>query len=365
MRTLVAPRTKRDASLPDTSVLHGVRDLGSRFPGARLREVPVVRARELDLRADASGATRVWLAIESLQVTGSFKVRGALVAIAALRERTPGSMPHVVAASAGNHGAGLAYAAKALGVRATVVVPSSAPRAKRDRIAASGAEVVLASTPHYDDAEAEAITLAAREGAYFLSPYDDIDVLAGNGGSLGYEISRALGRVPETVIAPLGGGGLATGLACALADEAGDGESAPSADRSTPEAVGGERRRVWGAQSEACPAMARSLEAGSAVVRLEADETFADGLEGGISVRGFARAAATVAGVVVVSEAAIAGAMAHAVRELGLVIEGSAACALAPVLDGLPGPLRGGDLVAVLTGRNVDPKTLDLALART
>jgi threonine dehydratase len=242
-----------------------------------------------------------------------------------------------------------------LGVRATVVVPSSAPRAKRDRIAASGAEVRLAATAHYDDAEAEAIALAEKEGAYFLSPYDDIDVVAGNGGSLGYEIVRALGRVPDAVLAPLGGGGLVTGLACALADEAG-------------QDVRGERRRVWGAQSEACPAMAQSLETGRAVVRLEADQTFADGLEGGISVRGFARASATAAGVCVVSEEAIARGMAYAIRELGVVIEGSAACALAPVLEGLPEPLRaggdraGGDVVVVLTGRNVDKDEIDRAL---
>jgi threonine dehydratase len=355
MRTLLTPRTLGEASLPDASVLEGVRHLGARVPGAKLREVQVARARELDVRADASGATRVWLALESLQVTGSFKVRGALTAILALKERMRGAVPHVVSASAGNHGAGLAYAAKVLGVRATVVVPSSAPRAKRDRIAASGAEVRLASTPHYDDAEAEAIALAKKEAAYYLSPYDDIDVLAGNGGSLGYEIVRALGRVPEVVVAPLGGGGLATGLACALADEAG-------------EDVRGERRRVWGAQSEACPAMARSLEAGRAVERLEADETFADGLEGGISIRGYARTRATGAGVVVVSEAAIARAMAYGVRELGLVLEGSAACALVPVLEGLPDALRAGtggesDLVVVLSGRNVDQETLDRALA--
>jgi threonine dehydratase len=350
LRLLLAPRTTTEATLPGEAVLHGVKNLAARFPEARLREVAVARARELDLRADASGATRVWLAMDSLQVTGSFKVRGALVAIAALKERTRGAAPYVVSASAGNHGAGLAYASKVLGVRATVVVPSSAPRAKRDRIAACGVEVRLAATPHYDDAEAEALALAEKEGAYFLSPYDDIDVLAGNGGSLGYEIARALGRVPEAVLAPVGGGGLVTGLACALADEAG-------------EPLGG---RVWGAQSEACPALAQSLEAGHAIVRLESNATLADGLEGGISVTGFARARRSVAGVAVVSEEAIGKAMAYGVRELGLVLEGSAACALAPVLEGLPEPLRAraaGDLVVVLTGRNVDYRTLDRVLS--
>jgi threonine dehydratase len=350
MRLVLAPRSKGDALLPDGAVLDGVRSLGSRFPSARLREVPVVRARELDALADPGGHTQIWLALESMQVTGSFKVRGALVAVAALKERSGERAPRVVAASAGNHGAGLAYAASVLGVKASVVVPSSAPRAKRDRISALGAEVLLASTPHYDDAEAEAIALAEKEGAHYLSPYDDVDVLAGNGGSLGYEITRALGRVPAALIAPLGGGGLVTGLACAVADEAG-------------EAFGGERRRVWGVQSEACPAMVKSLETGRAVERLEALETLADGLEGGISVRGFARARMAVAGVGVVGEEAIARAMGYAVRELGLILEGSAACALAPVLAALPEPLRGGDVVVVLTGRNVDRATLDRALA--
>jgi threonine dehydratase len=337
-----------DASLPSPALLHSVRDLSARFPAAQLRRLSLVRAAELDARADASGATRIWLALESLQVTGSFKVRGALVALDAVRAA---GRARVVAASAGNHGAGVAYASRVLGVRATVVVPSSAPRAKRDRIAAAGAEVVLAKTPHYDDAEAEAKELAAREGVLFLSPYDDLDVLAGNGGSLAYEIAASLGRGPDRVLAPLGGGGLLTGLACAFADVSGD-------DARTG------LRRVWGIQSEACPAAAQSIETGRAVERLESDDTLADGLEGGISARGFARVAATCAGVGVVSEADVAAAMAFGVRDLGLVLEGSAACALAPVLARLPEALRGGDLVVVLTGRNVDRETIDRVLSR-
>jgi threonine dehydratase len=165
--------------------------------------------------------------------------------------------------------------------------------------------------------------------------------------------------VPAAVVAPLGGGGLVTGLACALADEAGERLSGEP----------GARRRVWGAQSEACPAMAQSLAAGHAIVRLEADATLADGLEGGISRNGFARARRAVAGVAVLSESAIAKAMAYGVRELGLVLEGSAACALAPLLEGLPPPLlppaggEGADLVVVLSGRNVDRGVIDRVLA--
>ncbi len=327
-----------DLGAPAAAELDALRHLGRRFPDAGLRETPVVRAPELDRRADPSGATRVWLALESLQVTGSFKVRGALVALHAA-----GRAGRVVTASAGNHGAAVVYAARALGIDATVCVPRTIPRAKRARIEGLGASLQVAPSDHYDDAEALALRLAAERGVRFVSAYDDVDVVLGNGASLGFEIARALGRVPARVVAPFGGGGLCTGLAWALAADAPD----PAT------------RRVWGAQSEASCAMARSLERGEAVTRLETGgSTLAEGLEGGISASAFARARAAVAGVLVVTEPDLAAAMRHAFRELGLALEGSAAAALAPVLEGLPPPARGGDVVAVLTGRNVDPERL-------
>lgn len=341
MRCVVAPTPKRGQPVVAPTSLDDVRGLAARFPEARLRDVPVLRAPELDARADATGSTRVWLALEALQVTGSFKVRGALVALDALRDRG-----RVVAASAGNHGAAVAYAAGVLGLRATICVPRTIPRAKRERIHRYGAELVVAQSDHYDDAEALGKELAATQGLPFVSPYDDENVVRGNGGSLGFEIVRALGGVPERVIAPFGGGGLSTGLAWALAEESDD----PS------------DRGVWGVQSEVSCAMAMSLERGTAVERLATGgSTLAEGLEGGISADAFERARNAVAGVLVVSEAQIAHAMEHAYGDLGLVIEGSAAAALAPVLAGLPDPLRGGDLVVVLTGRNVDAERLELA----
>jgi threonine dehydratase len=319
--------------------IESVRHLGRRFPGAHLREVAVVRSTELDAKADPTGATRVWLALEALQVTGSFKVRGALVGLDAHRDGR-----HIVAASAGNHGAAVAYASHVLGRSVTVCIPRSAPAAKRGKIERWGAELVVAASDHYDDAESLAKEIAATQGAAYLSPYDDLDVVLGNGVSLGLELVRALGGLPERVLAPFGGGGLATGLAWAMQAESDD-----PADRS-----------VWGVQSEASCAMAMSLERGAAVERLETGgTTLAEGLEGGISADAFARARATVGGVVVVDEGQIAQAMVHAYREMGLVLEGSAAAALAPLLGGLPEPLRGGDVVAVLTGRNVDRERLD------
>ena len=340
------PRVKWD--VPIAWVSH----LADRFPAAMLRPVTLIRAVELDRKADATGNTRVWLALESLQVTGSFKVRGALVALAEAR-REHGTNARVVAASAGNHGAGVAYAAKVQGLRATVVMPASAPSAKRARVERSGAELVLLPSTHYDDAEAHGIALGRETEAIFVSPYDDPFVAAGNGGSLGFEIARALGRVPELVVCPFGGGGLASGLGWAF-DEVRAGAGAVNASG---------QRRVWGVQSEASPAMALSLARGSAVTRLEmTEETLAEGLEGGISEGGFARARPFVAGVVVVSESEIASAMAFALHGFGIVLEGSAATALVPLLRGLPEELRSTsneqDLVAVLTGRNVDRERL-------
>jgi threonine dehydratase len=331
VRADTASPSAEPADLPGAELLEAARALTSTSSG-QLRPCSLARLSEADGRAHA----RVWVALELLQVTGSFKVRGALLAMSRLASK---GETRVVAASAGNHGAGVAYAARALGLHATIVVPKGAPETKRARIASYGAELVVSPSEGYDAAEREAIALAAERGLPFLSPYDDVAVLAGNGASLGYEIAAALGRSPAVVLAPFGGGGLATGLACALPES-----------------------RVWGAQSEASPAFARSLERGSAVESLDPEPTLADGLEGGISKRAFARARAVVSGVVVVGEAAIGAAMAAAYRSLGVTIEGSAAAALAPLLDELPQELRpseGGDLVVVLTGRNVDRARLD------
>lgn len=335
---------------PTADDLENARHLTARYPAAGLREVTLVRA-PID-----SPTRRIWLAIESLQVTGSFKVRGAMLAIErrlARRTEARSAPLEVIAVSAGNHGIGVALAARTLGARATIVVPSGAPRTKVDKIAAHGATVIHAQSEGYDDAEQEAIELAKTRGVDFLSPYDDMDVLVGNGASLAFEIVRALGCLPHTVVCPIGGSGLATGLACGLLHEA--------------RASKGVVPAVFGAQSDASCAFAQSLEKGSAVVYLPPAKTIAEGLEGGISERAFARSRRLVAGVAVATEGEIARAMSFAYRELGLVLEGSAAAALVPVLDAATHPVTPGaetsttdihDTVVVLTGRNVDPERL-------
>lgn len=272
---------------------------------------------------------------ETAQVTGSFKVRGALAKLETLKAA---GVTEVVAASAGNHGAGVAFAAARLGIRATVVVPSTAPRVKCERIAAATGVTLRTSTaPDYDGAEHEAHRLAESLGVPFVSPYDDPIIVAGNGMSLGFDLETLLrarfgGAVPAPlhILAPVGGGGLAVGLARAL----------PTAE-------------VYGVQSEASPALARSFETGAAVTQLPpASATWAEGLEGGIAVSAYLRARAVLAGVFVTTEPEIREALIYAHRTLRVPAEGSAAIALCPVLGRTA--RFSGVVVSVLTGRNID-----------
>ncbi len=318
-----------------------LQDLPRRFPGSGLRPLACVRAPWLDRLADSSGGTQIHLALENLQTTGSFKVRGALCALDALRRQ---GAERVVAASAGNHGAGIAHAARVLGMQATVFVPAGAPASKASRIEGEGATIVRVPGG-YDAAEAAARAAEEREAIPFVSPYDDDHVLAGNGASLGFELIRCHGRIPDAVVVPIGGGGLASGMALALARH--EGVGAP--------------RRVWTVQSEVCAAFALSVSQGEAIETMEASApTLADGLEGGISARAFARAASCVAGVSVVSEAMIGRAMQLVRTRLDLRIEGSSATVVALAMGGLPSDLRGGDAVLLLTGRNVKETHRDL-----
>jgi threonine dehydratase len=348
LRSLRVPlRAPARALFPDEPTLERARTLVTSHASHGVRPARIERAESLDALVGGAGA-RVWLADESAQQTGSFKVRGAFLALEALRERGVGA---VIAASAGNHGAGVALAARALGMRALIVVPSVAPAAKRDKIARFGAEIVVFPSPSYDEAEEHAMRLAEERGVAFLSAYDDAAVVAGNGCSLGFEIVRAIGRVPDVLLAPFGGGGLACGLAWALAVEAGDALD--------------ERRRVWGVQTEVSPSLVMSLERGAALERFSATEpTLAEGLEGGVARDAFERALSVIAGALVVDEGAIARAMAYAHRALGRALEGSAAVALAALREGLPQEVVSGskEVVLVLTGSNVDSARLKAVL---
>ena len=166
---------------------------------AALAPTPVVAARSRD----------AWLKLENLQITGSFKVRGALNAIA--RGVESGDRRAIVAASAGNHGQGVAWAARRFGLSACVVVPRDAPRAKVEGCRALGAEVVVGGDG-YESCWALAHQLAGRRGARLVHAFDDPDVIAGQ-ATVGFELAAL---APDVVLVPVGGGGLAAGVGLAL-----------------------------------------------------------------------------------------------------------------------------------------------------
>ena len=271
--------------------------------------------------------TGVLAKLELLQPTGSFKVRGGLVAVTAALERHAGTP--LVAASAGNHGLGVAYAADRLGARATVVVAETASEAKVAALARFGVTLVRHGAT-YDEAEAYALELAERRGWRFVSPYNDPDVIAGQ-GSVGVEL---LAQVPalELIVVPVGGGGLVSGVGLATA-EAGT--------------------RLVGVEPETSAAMGAALAAGRAVP-LTLRETIADGLAGNIEAGSITVevAAERVERMVTVSEAEIAAAVAYLALEQGLVVEPSGAVGVAALRSGRL-EVGDGPTVVVLTGRNI------------
>lgn len=276
---------------------------------------------------------KTWAKLEFEQPTGSFKVRGALAKLCALTQEQADR--GIIAASAGNHGLGVAYAARALRLHATVCVPSSSPRIKSEGIARLGATVTLVDGG-YDDAQDHALALAAQTGASFVSPYDDALVAAGNGGTLVRELIATI--KPARIVLPVGGGGLLVGACEALLDA-------------------GVSCEVVAVQSEACPAMVVSLREGAARERYDSAPTLAEGLEGGVAKDAFENvqrlSRAGLCRIELVGEEAIAAAMREAKARCGWTIEGSAAVAWAWMqahgLIPCPGPT-----VLVLTGKNVD-----------
>src|SRR5688572_19340227 len=198
-----------------------------------------------------------WLKLENLQRTGSYKVRGALNALLAARER--GDHRTVIAASAGNHAQGLAWAAYRLGVNAITVMPRCAPQTKIAGVAHWGATVRLHGDS-YDEAKAFATELAAQNDYRLLSAFDDADVIAGQ-GTVGLELAALM---PDVVLVPIGGGGLAAGVALAL----------KWACLSEPRTA--QRIRIVGAQVENVDSMARALR-GDFALR-EPAATLADGV---------------------------------------------------------------------------------------
>ena len=299
---------------------------------SQIRRTPTEKS---DALSNLAGR-EVYLKLENLQKTGAFKIRGALHAL--LRKDARDRANGVVTASAGNHGQGVAYAAQLLGVPATVVLPHGVPLAKLTAIQRTGAEAVL-SGESYDDAHAAALEIARERRRAYVHAFDDDDVIAGQ-GTLALEM---LADVPDvdTLVVPVGGGGLIAGVALAV-----------SAQRSRP--------RIIGVQAAGASAFAASFASGTVVERPAA--TIADG----IAVRRPAERTLTlvrkyVDDVITVSDEAIARAIVVLLERTKLLAEGAGAAALAAVLE--PSDRIGGKKVGVvISGGNIDPNLLGKAL---
>jgi threonine dehydratase len=282
-----------------------------------------------------------YLKLECWQPTGSFKVRGAMNVLSSLteEERARG----IVAASAGNHALGVAFAAGIVGRGASVrlYVPTTAPRAKVDKLRSFPVEVVEGGAT-YDDAYAAALDDVKRTGATLIHAYDDPLTAAGQ-GSVAVEILDALPEAGALVV-PCGGGGLLAALAVYTKARS------PSV-------------RIVAVQAEASPSLRDSLRRGAAIHEYPAGPTLADGIAGGIGDLVFAHRA-LIDDVVEVSEEEIAEAMGALLAEDQVVAEGSGAAPVAAILGGRVKSHDGRPSVAVVTGGNADPAVLARALAR-
>ena len=307
-------------SIPE---LEHLQEAQARISGS-LHRTPAVSSRALSERVGRP----VILKCENLQKTGSFKVRGALNSILELDDVARGR--GVVAASAGNHAQAVAWAAARAGVSATVVMPANALPTKVRASEGYGAEVILQGTVF--EAFDVALEVAQDRGLTFLHPFDDPLIVAGQ-GTLGLEV---LDDVPDaaTVVVPVGGGGLISGVALAVAN------LAPVA-------------RVYGVEPHGACAMRKSLEKGEAI-RLESIDTVADGL--GAPMAGeltYEVVRRHVEDVVLVNDDEIREAMAFILARTKLLVEPAGAAGVAALLAGRI-PLAAGPVVAILSGGNVD-----------
>lgn len=299
---------------------------------ARQRIQGLVRQTPLDLSPSLSRrlGVPVWLKLESQQITGSFKLRGATNALAQLSDEE--KWRGVVTASTGNHGRALAHAASQLGVKAVVCLSDLVPANKVEAIRSLGAEVRIVGHSQ-DDAQAEAERIARDQGAIFLPPFDHPAIIAGQ-GTLGLEI---LDQCPDVrdVLVPLSGGGLFAGIGLALKGIDPD-------------------IRLHGVSMRRGAAMYASLQAGHPV-EVEELPTLADSLGGGIGLDNrhtFALTRELCDRVHLLDEPLIAAGIRHAYREERQVLEGAAAVGIAALLEGLVEPR--GPTVVVVSGRNVD-----------
>ncbi len=299
----------------------------------------VARKTTLNHSAYLSGDNNIYLKSENLQLTGSFKLRGAYYKISKLSEdeRKRG----VIACSAGNHAQGVALGAKEKGIKATIFMPMTAPISKVEATRSYGAEVKLIDGV-YDDAYQAAVEFQNETGAVFIHPFNDLDVIAGQ-GTIALEIFEQLDKV-DAVIVPIGGGGLISGVAATI-------------KHLNPDC------KVYGVQAQRADSMRRSI-AENKRIELASVSTFADGtavkLPGELT---FEFCKKYVDEVVTVSEDEIAAALLTLIEKEKIVSEGSGAMPVAAIMFNKI-KLKGKNIVCVVSGGNIDVNILSRVVNR-
>lgn len=298
-------------------------------------------ARETDLiySPHLSGKNQIYLKTENLQVTGSFKLRGAYFKISRLTDEEKAA--GIVACSAGNHAQGVALSAARMGIKSTICMPDGAPISKVEATKAHGAEVCLVKGA-YDDAYAYACKLQDETGATFIHPFDDPDVIAGQ-GTIGLEILDQLSKV-DAIVVPVGGGGLISGISFAV-------------KHLNPNI------KVYGVQAREAASMADSLKYDEQVT-LNTVNTFADGIAvkhpGDLT---FSLIKDYVDEIVTVSEDEIAAAILTLIEKQKLIAEGAGAVSVAAVMfDKIP--VEGKNVVCLISGGNIDVNILSRVITR-
>jgi len=314
-------------------------------PAVSLRDIYLARQRISSIAArtplidspflSQAAGVPVYLKLENLQRTGSFKLRGATNKLLSLSddEKARG----VITVSSGNHGRAVSYVARQLGIHAVVCISERVPRNKVEAIRGLGAEVVIHGVS-YDEADAEARRLQQARGLTMVDPFDDPLVIAGQ-GTIGLELLEELPTI-DAVVVPLSGGGLLGGIALAL--------------KAASPAI-----RTIGVSMDRAPVMVHSLRAGKPI-ELEEEETIADALAGGIGLDNrhtFRLLQRVLDDTALVSEEEIAAAMAFALDKHHLVVEGGGAVGIAALLNDRVDHLQ-GNVVVVVSGGNVDLELL-------
>lgn len=299
----------------------------------------VIRETSLILAPSFNDTAEVYIKPENLQVTGSFKVRGASYMISQLseEERSKG----VIACSAGNHAQGVALAAAKYGIRSVICLPEGAPISKVEATRSYGAEICLVPGV-YDDAYRRALELRDEQGLTFVHPFDDPMVIAGQ-GTIGLEIMESMPDV-DVVLCPVGGGGLISGVAYAV-------------KKLNP------RVKVYGIQAEGAPSMYESIHA-NRILTLDSVSTIADGIA--VKQPGehtFAYCKQYLDGIVTVSEDEICAAILRLMEKHRMIAEGAGAVSIAAAMFNKV-PLQGKKVVCIVSGGNIDVNFLSRIINR-